>query len=78
MHILNLEEAPSRIEQLAQWHHSEWSHLSSDGRLETRIHKMTSYLGDDFIPTTYIGEKEGELVGSAAIKTKKDRLIKII
>ena len=67
MHILNLKEAPSRIQQLAEWHHSEWSHLCVDGRLETRLDKMASYLGDDFVPTTFIGEKDGELVGSAAI-----------
>jgi N-acetylglutamate synthase-like GNAT family acetyltransferase len=67
MNIINLKDEPYHIQQLAEWHHEEWSYLSLDGRLEVRVEKMKRYLGNEFVPSTIIGKIENELVGSAAI-----------
>ena len=67
MDILNLKEELCHLEQLAEWHHNEWSYLNPGEGVEDRIAKMRKYLDQSFIPSTYIGKFQGELIGSAAI-----------
>jgi N-acetylglutamate synthase-like GNAT family acetyltransferase len=66
MQILDLKTEPYHIPKLAEWHHCEWSYLNPDGNLEQRIEMMHEYLGENFIPSTFIA-KTSELMGSAAI-----------
>lgn len=75
--IVNLNQVPECIEPLARWHHAQWSHLYPGSSLEQRIDKMQAYLGNDFIPSTWVAiETEPgftgpvpatRLIGSAAI-----------
>lgn len=67
MNILSLSQAPQHLELMCQWHQVEWSHLNPSGTLEQRIERRREHLGDDPIPSTYIGLIEGELAGSASI-----------
>ena len=66
MQILNLNNAPQYIPQLAAWHHQEWASLNPGRTLEQRIEYMQSYLGDDLVPSTFIALGPA-LLGSAAI-----------
>ena len=67
MNIINLKKEPYNIEQLAEWHHNEWSYLNPDGSIKERIEKMKMYLEPDFVPSTFIGKDNDELIGSVAI-----------
>lgn len=67
MNILNLKDEPYHIGKLAEWHHNEWSYLNPDGSIEKRSEKMKMYLEPGFVPSTFIGKDNGELIGSAAI-----------
>jgi len=66
MRIINLADVPEYLETLAKWHHQQWQALNPGQTLEQRIQKMQGYLGDDFIPSTYVAS-DGRLLGSAAI-----------
>ena len=69
MHILDLRECPQHLEQLARWHHAEWSYLSPDKSFEERLAGMQVYLNDDFMPTTWVAvNDDGEVLGSAATR----------
>jgi len=65
--ILNLKESPHHLEQLAQWHQSQWQHYNHGETLLERIKRMQDYLNDDFIPSTFIAINETTLLGSVAI-----------
>ena len=67
MNILNLKDNPQHLPTLASWHHAEWSHLNPEGSLEDRIKKMSVYLSDDQIPSTFIYVGQNQLIGSAAV-----------
>ncbi|MEH6453057.1 MAG: GNAT family N-acetyltransferase [Psychromonas sp.] len=67
MNIINIKEETQHIVQLAEWHHKEWSYLNPDGSLEQRIERMKMHLDTDFVPSTFIGKNNDELIGSAAI-----------
>jgi N-acetylglutamate synthase-like GNAT family acetyltransferase len=67
MKIIDLKEKPENIDTLARWHHEEWAYLNPNGSIEQRKEKMQNYLDNTLIPSTYVGEKGGKLVGSAAI-----------
>lgn len=54
------------MEQLAKWHHKEWSYLNPGTDIESRITKMQLHLNNDMIPVTYIALGD-QLLGSAAI-----------
>ena len=64
--IINLKEVPHHLETLAGWHHAQWSYLNPDRTLAERIDRMREHLTPDFIPTTFIAEKN-KLLGSAGI-----------
>lgn len=66
MQIINLVDAPEHLKLLAAWHHNEWGDLNPGQTLEQREQKMQSYLGDQFIPSTYLAI-DRHLLGSAAI-----------
>jgi GNAT superfamily N-acetyltransferase len=66
MKIIDLRHAPQHLQTLAQWHHLQWADLNPGSTLAGRIEKMAVYLGDTFIPTTYMAMDPG-LLGSAAI-----------
>ena len=57
---------PEHLPVLANWHQNEWAHLYPGSRLEDRIERMSEYLNEDFIPSTFVAV-DGGLLGSAAI-----------
>ncbi len=65
--IVNLRDRPEYLEQLAQWHQQEWSHLNPGESLAQRILRMQHYLSDHLIPSMYIALNGDKLLGSAAI-----------
>lgn len=67
MTIINLNQCPEYIPQLAEWHHDEWRHFNPGQTLEQRIDMMQWYLNDDFIPSTFVALDGEELLGSAAV-----------
>lgn len=67
MNIYDLKDVPEHLNTLARWHHDEWQDFNPGQTLADRITKMTSYLDNNFIPTTYVGLANNKPVGSAAI-----------
>jgi N-acetylglutamate synthase-like GNAT family acetyltransferase len=64
--LLNLKDRPEYLEQLARWHHDQWSYLNPGESLQQRVLRMQSYLNDEFLPATFIAVDK-ELLGSAAL-----------
>ena len=64
--IATLKEHPQYISQLAIWHENEWGHYYPSQSLDDRTAKMQFYLGDTFIPSTFIALEGDQLLGSAA------------
>lgn len=67
MEIQNLKSAPQHLRQLAQWHQAEWSYLNPGFSLDDRIEKMQAYLNEEFLPSTWLAQVNGQPLGSAAI-----------
>lgn len=67
MQIFTLKDRPQHLLPLADWHHAEWSYLNPNRALEERIEEMREDLLGKPIPTTYVAEHKGELLGSACI-----------
>jgi N-acetylglutamate synthase-like GNAT family acetyltransferase len=67
MQIFSLKDRPQHLLPLAAWHHAEWSYLNPNRSLEERIEEMREDLLGKIIPTTYVAESNGELLGSACI-----------
>lgn len=67
INIIDLREAPRYCESLANWHHQEWSFLNPDYGIDQRIQDMKKFLGESFVPSTFVGEYSGQLAGSCAI-----------
>jgi N-acetylglutamate synthase-like GNAT family acetyltransferase len=67
MQIFTLKDRPQHLLTLADWHHAEWSYLNPKRSLQARIEEMREDLLGKVIPTTYVAEREGELLGSATI-----------
>ena len=67
MLILNLKDKPEHLLPLAQWHHAEWSYLNTLRSFDQRIKDMQEDLQGKAIPTTFVAEDAGELLGSACI-----------
>lgn len=67
MLILNLKDKPEHLLPLAQWHHAEWSYLNPLRSFDQRVQEMQEDLEGKIIPTTFVAEEEGELLGSACI-----------
>jgi N-acetylglutamate synthase-like GNAT family acetyltransferase len=67
MLILNLKDKPEHLLPLAQWHHAEWSYLNPLRSFDQRIKDMQEDLQGKAIPTTFVAEDAGELLGSACI-----------
>ena len=65
--VIDLKKEPTHIEQLAKWHHDEWSFLNPNGTVESRRQKMLRYLEEGPVPRTFIAKLDKQLVGSAAI-----------
>lgn len=66
MKIIDLRDARHHLETLACWHHEQWSEYNEGESLQQRIERMTDYLGDSYIPSTFIAIDD-ILLGSAAI-----------
>jgi len=66
VNIVDLKKAPEHLSILANWHQREWGHLYPGRSLKDRVEKMSAYLNDDLIPSTFVAF-EGEVKGSAAI-----------
>jgi N-acetylglutamate synthase-like GNAT family acetyltransferase len=67
MLILNLKDKPEHLLPLAQWHHAEWSYLNPLRSFDQRVQEMQEDLQCKVIPTTFVAEDAGELLGSACI-----------
>lgn len=67
MQISTLKDKPQHLLPLAQWHHAEWSYLNPDRSLDERVKEMQEDLQGKAIPTTFVAEDKGELLGSACI-----------
>jgi len=67
MQISTLKDKPHYLVPLAQWHHAEWSYLNPARSLSERIEEMREDLLGKVIPTTFVAEDDGELLGSACI-----------
>jgi N-acetylglutamate synthase-like GNAT family acetyltransferase len=67
MLILNLKDKPEHLLPLAQWHHAEWSYLNPLRSFDQRVQEMQEDLEGKVIPTTFVAEDAGELLGSACI-----------
>ncbi|TFH75633.1 GNAT family N-acetyltransferase [Gammaproteobacteria bacterium LSUCC0112] len=67
MLILNLKDKPEHLLPLAQWHHTEWSYLNPLRSFDQRVQEMQEDLEGKVIPTTFVAEDAGELLGSACI-----------
>lgn len=65
--INTLQDRPGYLQVLADWHHAEWSYLNPDRTLAMRIEQMRADLEGRVIPTTFVAECEGELLGSASL-----------
>lgn len=65
--ILNLKDKPEHLLPLAQWHHAEWSYLNPLRSFDQRVQEMQEDLEGKVIPTTFVAEDDGELLGSACI-----------
>ena len=63
MLILNLKDKPEHLLPLAQWHHAEWSYLNPLRSFDQRIKDMQEDLQGKAIPTTFVAEDAGELLG---------------
>ncbi len=60
--------SPELLRILATWHHEQWSYLNPARSFEKRLERMQRYLGDDFIPSTWVMiDNTGMPLGSAAI-----------
>ncbi len=67
MQISSLKDKPQHLLPLAVWHHAEWSYLNPARTLDERIEEMQEDLQGKAIPTTFVAEDDGELLGSACI-----------
>lgn len=67
MQIVNLKEIPETIPLIAKWHHDEWAYLNPQSTLKNRIKKYHEYLGQVFIPSTYVAFEKDDIMGSASI-----------
>jgi len=67
MQISSLKDKPHHLLPLAKWHHAEWSYLNPARTLDERIAEMQEDLQGKAIPTTFVAEDNGELLGSACI-----------
>jgi N-acetylglutamate synthase-like GNAT family acetyltransferase len=67
MLISTLKDKPHHLLPLARWHHAEWSYLNPERSLDERIAEMREDLEGKAIPTTFVAEDNGELLGSACI-----------
>jgi len=65
--ILPLASKSEFIEELAELHHAEWSHLNSSFTLKKRIEAIRDAARFRGIPSVFIAMLEDQLVGSAAI-----------
>ncbi|HBN13632.1 MAG: GNAT family N-acetyltransferase [Gammaproteobacteria bacterium] len=67
MKIISLKDRPEHLMTLAKWHHAEWSYLNPERSFEARVEEMQCDLRGDVIPTTFVAERDGELLGSASM-----------
>jgi len=67
MEIYTLKDKPEHLIQLARWHHAEWAHLNPDRCLEERVEYMRTHLAGEPVPTTFLVEHDGQVLGSASL-----------
>ena len=67
MRIESLSLHPDLIPRLAAWHHEQWGYLYPNDTLHARTARMSAYLSDALIPTTYVALEGDHLLGSGAI-----------
>ncbi|HSB96339.1 MAG TPA: GNAT family N-acetyltransferase [Spongiibacteraceae bacterium] len=70
MQIIDLNDAPQHIPQLAEWHHRQWSYLNPQSTVERRIEELRTHLCVAPIPSTYIAIADTPLdepMGSASL-----------
>ncbi len=67
MEIFNLIDRPNCLEKICIWHHNEWGYLNPGRTLGVRLEDMREHFEGKPIPTTFVAEINGEVVGSAAL-----------
>ena len=67
MQIINLNQTPGSIQQLAHWHHDEWGDYNPGLTFDQRIQRMQPHLSDDAVPSTYVAMDDDVVLGSADI-----------
>jgi GNAT superfamily N-acetyltransferase len=65
--IINIQQCPAHLNQLAEWHFAEWSYLHPEMTLEQLLHNMQQYFTDDFLPSLFVAVEQGQLLGSSSI-----------
>jgi predicted N-acetyltransferase YhbS len=67
LQIVDLSTAPQHIEQLAAWHHDQWSYLNPAGTLAQRIEALREHLAGAVLPRTFVAIDGAALLGSASL-----------
>lgn len=63
----HLTNHPQHIPLIAQWHQSEWQHISPHMTTESRIKQYSQYSNMPAIPSCILALVNGEPVGSASL-----------
>ena len=65
--VLNLIEKPEAVPVLASWHFDEWSDLYPEQSLQDFESDLTSCLGEQTVPTTFVALIDTTPVGSISV-----------
>jgi predicted N-acetyltransferase YhbS len=55
------------VDQLARWHHAQWSYLNPARSLEERKNELARHNAPRQVPTTFVALQNGEPLGSASL-----------
>jgi len=67
MHIDYLADHPEFITTLAHWHYEQWNYLCPGDSAERRIAMLSTHLGREQIPVTFVAVAEQAVLGSASL-----------
>jgi len=65
--IVDLRDVPHVLPTLCRWHFEMWTHLYPEETLAMREERMQSYLGTEFLPSTFVALSGDRPLGSGAI-----------
>lgn len=67
MHILYLADRPEDLDELARWHHDEWSQLRGGESLHECRRGLEATMTRDGFPVTVVAVDDDRLLGSASL-----------